>query len=90
MAVISRFFTMILTQFNLRIKMLRSDNAHELKVPEFCAEQGILHQFSCVERPQQNSVVERKHQYLLNVARTLYFQSRVPIKFWFDCVLTAT
>ena len=89
--VIPRFFNMISTQFNMKIKVFRSENAKELLFHDFfLADMGVIHQFSCVECPQQNSVAERKHQHLLNVARALYFQSRVPLHFWSHCVLTAT
>ena len=85
--VIPKFFTFISTQFGKQVKQFRSDNAKELAFTEFFANQGVLHQFSYVERPRHNSIVE--HQHLLNVARALYFQSQVPLPFWTDCVLTA-
>lgn len=71
--VIPNLFNMIATQFNGKIKGFRSDNAKQLHLPKFFNEKGVLHQFSCVDRPRHNSVVERKHQHLLSVARALYF-----------------
>ncbi|KAL4341568.1 hypothetical protein GQ457_08G006840 [Hibiscus cannabinus] len=70
--------------------VFRSDNAPELKFNQLFSDLGIIHHFSCVETPQQNSVVERKHQHLLSVARALFYQARIPIQFWGECVLTAT
>ena len=83
------FIKMVSTQYNAHIKVIRSDNAPELALPFLIREHGIIHHFTCAYTPQQNSVVEKKHQHLLNVARSLMFQSNIPIQYWSDCVLTA-
>ncbi|KAF5822598.1 putative RNA-directed DNA polymerase [Helianthus annuus] len=86
------FYELVLTQFKKKVKMFRSDNGTEFinnQMSTFCKQKGIVHQTSCSYTPQQNGVVERKHRHLLNTARTLMFQSGLPLRFWSDCVLTA-
>lgn len=83
------FVKMVATQYKVNVKTVRSDNANELRFTEFYAARGIISYHSCPKTREQNSVVERKHQHNLNVARALLFQSNIPLKFWGDCVLTA-
>ncbi|GKC59778.1 retrovirus-related pol polyprotein from transposon TNT 1-94, partial [Tanacetum coccineum] len=87
------FISFVSNQFNETIKTVRSDNALEfVKGPchLFLAEQGIVHQTSCVDRPQQNARVERKHRHILEIARALRFHSHLTLHHWGDCVITAT
>lgn len=57
---------------------------------QFLQEQGNIHQYSSPYRPEQNSAMEIKHQHFLNVARSLMFQDKVPIKFWRNYIATTT
>ncbi|CAA0842865.1 Uncharacterized mitochondrial protein AtMg00710, partial [Striga hermonthica] len=64
-----------------------TNNGSEFFLKQFYTDFGILHQTSCVETPQQNAKVERKHQHLLQVARAILFHAHLPLTFWIDCVL---
>jgi len=92
-ATMDMFYHYALTQFGYQIKIVRSDNALEFDTSEcqhFFATHGILHQTSCVDKPQQNGRVERKHRHLLEISRALRFHAHLPLHYWGDCVLTAT
>jgi len=92
--LIKSFVQMAQIQFSATVKMLRSKNALELSTShialDFFTTHGILHQTSCVQNPQQNGVVERKHKHLLEVSRALLFQCNLPLKYWGECLLTTT
>ncbi|KAL2242389.1 UNVERIFIED_CONTAM: Retrovirus-related Pol polyprotein from transposon RE1 [Sesamum indicum] len=87
------FLNMIETQFNKRVKRIRSDNGTEFTNKQcqiLFKDKGIIHETTCVHSPQQNGIVERKHQHLLQVARSLMFFAKMPQKFWVESLLTAT
>ncbi|RDY03204.1 hypothetical protein CR513_13242, partial [Mucuna pruriens] len=50
---------------------------------------GVVHELTCVNTPQQNGVAKRKNRHLLEVARAI-FQMSVPNVYWREAVLTAT
>jgi hypothetical protein len=81
-SIIKSFVSMAKTQFNKLVKCIRSDNGTEFLLKEFYADNGIIHQTSCVGTPQQNGIVERKHQHILAVTRALLFQSKLSNVFW--------
>jgi len=72
------FVVFIQTEFETGIKVIRSDNGTEFFMTNFFCNKGIVHQTSCVNTPQQNSIVERNHGHLLNVVRTLMIHSHLP------------
>lgn len=83
---------MIGNAFSSTIKILRTDNGWEFfnsQVVDILQSLGILHQSSCTYVPQQNGVVERKHRHILGIARSLRFQSGLPVRFWGECAHTS-
>lgn len=87
---VKAFVKLIQTQFKTTIKTIRSDNGPEFILKDFYQKQGIIHQTSCIDTPQQNGIVERKHQHLLCVTRSILFQAHLPKMFWAHALEHAT
>ena len=78
------FQSYVTNHYQAKIKIFRSDNGGEYTshaFKEHLASHGILHQTSCPYTPQQNGVAERKNRHLMEVARSIFFQSDSS---WFD------
>ncbi|CAO2841169.1 unnamed protein product [Amaranthus hypochondriacus] len=90
--VFVKFHTMIRTQFQKQIRILRSDNGKEYvnhKMDKFMSHHGLIHQTTCPNTPQQNGIAERKNRTLLNIARAIMIESSVPTSFWPEAIATA-
>lgn len=80
--LIKKICAMAEKHFGYMVKMVRSDNGSEfLVLKPYFATNGIQFQTSCVDTPQQNGRVERKHKHILNIARACLFQAQLPIDF---------
>ncbi|XP_021762911.1 uncharacterized protein LOC110727641 [Chenopodium quinoa] len=80
--ILEFLITFILTQFGIYVKSLRTDHVKDLcegRILTVYEKFRVFHQRSCVDTPQQNGVVERKHRHLLETARALFFQSKDDI-----------
>ncbi|GJX74537.1 ribonuclease H-like domain-containing protein [Tanacetum coccineum] len=77
---------------DLRVKVIRCDNRTEFKnrvMNQFCEMKGIKREFSVARTPQQNGVAERKNRTLINAARTMLADSKLPTTLWTKAVNTA-
>nr|GEW40315.1 hypothetical protein [Tanacetum cinerariifolium] len=79
-------------QMDHKVKIIRCDNGTEFKnriMNEFCKMKGIRREFSVAMTPWQNGVPERKNRTLIEAARTMLADSKLPTTFWSEVVNTA-
>jgi hypothetical protein len=72
---------------------LRSDNGGEYTSRQFeayLAKEGIKHQLTIPYTPQQNGVSERRNRTLMEMARCLLYEKKLPLNFWAEAVNTAS
>ncbi|GJS41189.1 putative ribonuclease H-like domain-containing protein [Tanacetum coccineum] len=87
--ILKNFITGIENQSDHKVKTIRSDNGTEFKnriMNEFCEMKGIRREFSVARTPQQNGVAERKNRTLIEAARTMLADSKLPTTFWVEAV----
>nr|GFB54575.1 hypothetical protein [Tanacetum cinerariifolium] len=68
------------------------DNRGEFRNKEmndFCSQKGIKREFSNAITPQQNGVAERRNRTLIEAARTMLADAKLPVTFWAEAVNTA-
>ncbi|GKA19226.1 putative ribonuclease H-like domain-containing protein [Tanacetum coccineum] len=69
---------------DLRVKVIRCDNGTEFKnkvMNQFCEMKGIKREFIMARTPQQNGVAKRKNRTLIEAARTMLADSKLPTTF---------
>ncbi|GJW56051.1 putative ribonuclease H-like domain-containing protein [Tanacetum coccineum] len=77
---------------NKKVKAIRCDNGTEFKnskLIKLCGSKGIKRDYSNARTPQQNGVAERKNRTLIEAARTMLADSKLPTMFWTEAVSTA-
>lgn len=75
-----------------RIKVLRTDNGGEYVnhiLSTFLKENGIVHQTTIPYTPQQNGVSERANRTIIEKARSMLKDSKLPLSYWGEAVNTA-
>lgn len=86
------FKHLVENQTGKRIKILRSDNGREYvnrDMTTFLKENGIIHQTTIPYTPQQNGVSERANRTIIEKARSMLKDSKLPLAYWGEAVNTA-
>ncbi|GJX67082.1 putative ribonuclease H-like domain-containing protein [Tanacetum coccineum] len=90
--ILMNFIKDIENQVDKNVKIIRSDNGTEFKnrvMDAFCRERGIKREYSVARTPQQNRVAEKRNRTLIEAARIMLADSKLPTTFWVEAVSTA-
>jgi hypothetical protein len=89
--IVKHFTNEVQRQYGQDILMIQSDNGTKFKnytLNDFLSDEGIHHQYLSPYSPQQNGVVERKNQTLMDMARTMLAEFKSLYNFWAEAINT--
>ena len=84
---------MVTAKFGVKIERLRCDGGGEYvsnELKQFCAEKGIVVEYTVPHTPEQNGVAERFNRTLVETVRCLLFDSQLRKCFRTEALRTAT
>ncbi|GJU88359.1 putative ribonuclease H-like domain-containing protein [Tanacetum coccineum] len=87
--ILKTFITEIENQLDHKVKFIKCDNGTEFKnsvMNHFCEMKGIKREFSVARTPQQNGVTEMRNRTLIEAARTMLVDSKLPTTFWAEAI----
>ncbi|GJZ49690.1 putative ribonuclease H-like domain-containing protein, partial [Tanacetum coccineum] len=87
--ILMSFITRVENLIDQRVKIIRCDNGTKFKnmdMNQFCERNCIKREFSIARTPQKNGVAERKNRTLIEAARTMLADSKLPSTFWAEAV----
>ncbi|GJY47068.1 retrovirus-related pol polyprotein from transposon TNT 1-94 [Tanacetum coccineum] len=90
--ILKNFITEIENLVDKKVKIIRCDNRTEFKnrvMNEFYEQKGIKREYSIARTPQQNGVAKRRNKTLIEAARTMLADAKLPTTFWAEAVNTA-
>jgi len=75
-----------------KLKILRTDNGGEYTsklFESYLSTEGIKHELTVPKNPEQNGVTERMNRTIVETARCMLAEAKLPRKFWAEAVSTA-
>ncbi len=91
--VFKKFKSLVKNLKDFKIKMLRIDYGGEYMFKEFtqfCEQNGIARQFTIMDTPHQNGIVEHKNRTILDKAKSMSLNNNVPPYLWTKAINTTT
>ena len=93
--VLSKFMeyvSRVENETGLRVRAISTDNGGgytSQSFNKFCADKGIVHQFTNPYTPEQNGVSERLNRTLIESQRSMLYHAKIPLRFWAESMSTA-
>nr|GEU59046.1 putative ribonuclease H-like domain-containing protein [Tanacetum cinerariifolium] len=90
--ILRNFITEIENLKQLKVKINSCDNGGEFRnkeINDFYSRKVIKREFINARTPQQNGVAERRNKTLIEAARTMLADAKLPVTFWAEAVNTA-